>query len=261
MAIYVTGDTHGVFTRINMANFPEQKTMTKADYLIICGDFGCIWDGSASDRYSLDWLNGVKPFTTLFVDGNHENFDLLNAYPVSEWMGGKVHMIRDSVIHLMRGQIYEIGGKLFFTMGGAASHDISDGILETNDPLFRYKKKQLDRVRGMYRVNHVSWWAEEMPCEEEYREAAANLDAVGWKVDYVISHCLPIGVINTLNIMSGGVLDLYGADDLTRFFQDINERLDFRRWYAGHYHDDRRILDKYELLYEKILRIEHEAET
>lgn len=34
------------------------------------------------------WLND-RPFTTLFVDGNHENFDLLNAYPVENWHGGK----------------------------------------------------------------------------------------------------------------------------------------------------------------------------
>ena len=30
----------------------------------------------------------------------------------------------------MRGQVFEIEGKTFFTMGGAASHDIQDGILD-----------------------------------------------------------------------------------------------------------------------------------
>ena len=77
----------------------------------------------------MDWLEG-KPFTTLFVDGNHENFDRLYAYPVEEWHGGKVHKIRPSVIHMMRGQVFAIDGKSVFTFGGASSHDIDGGILE-----------------------------------------------------------------------------------------------------------------------------------
>lgn len=68
------------------------------------------------------WLND-RPFTTLFVDGNHEIFDLLNAYPVENWHGGKIHRIAPSIIHLMRGQLFDIEGKSFFTMGGAESHD------------------------------------------------------------------------------------------------------------------------------------------
>ena len=83
------------------------------NYVIICGDFGLVWSyngESASEKYWLDWLNG-KPFTTLFVSGNHENFDRLMAYPVEEWHGGKVQKIRPSVIHLMRGQVFDICGK------------------------------------------------------------------------------------------------------------------------------------------------------
>jgi len=138
--IFITGDTHGDFTRFNTHIFPEQKEMTKDDYVIVCGDFG-IWDASKRERYWLDWLND-KPFTTLFVTGNHSNYDLLNQYPVSEWNGGSVQYIRDTVIHLMRGQVFDIGGKRCLTMGGASSHDISDGILEPDDPDFRRKKRR-----------------------------------------------------------------------------------------------------------------------
>ena len=43
--IYITGDTHAEFKhRFNMENFSEQKEMTKDDYVIICGDFGGVWD-------------------------------------------------------------------------------------------------------------------------------------------------------------------------------------------------------------------------
>lgn len=77
--IFVTGDTHGDYNRFRTDIFPEQKSMTKADYVIICGDFG-LWSESKEQKHKLDWLED-KPFTTLFVDGNHENYDLLNAYP------------------------------------------------------------------------------------------------------------------------------------------------------------------------------------
>ena len=113
----------------------------------------------------LDWLE-EKSYTTLFVDGNHENFDRLNAYPMEEWHGGKVHKIRPSVLHLMRGQIFNICDKKVFTFGGASSHDISDGILDTEDPDFKTKKKLLDKRRAMYRIKHLSWWKEELASKE-----------------------------------------------------------------------------------------------
>lgn len=116
--IYITGDCHSNFERFNTRNFPEQKEMTKDDYVIICGDFGGVWnkDGESKMETSvLDWLDG-KAFTTLFVDGNHENFDRLYAYPVEMWHGGKVHKIRPSVIHLMRGQIFELEEKRYLLL-------------------------------------------------------------------------------------------------------------------------------------------------
>ena len=81
--IYVTGDCHGNFQKFSTEQFPEQQKLTKDDYVIVCGDFGGVWNyekESNNEKYWLDWLND-KPFTTLFVDGNHENFDRLYNYP------------------------------------------------------------------------------------------------------------------------------------------------------------------------------------
>lgn len=245
--IFITGDTHGDFTRFNSSNFPEQKQMTKDDYVIISGDFG-IWQDTPREQYWLAWLN-AKPFTTLFVDGNHSNFDRLYQMPVSEWHDGQVHFVRDNVIHLMRGQVFEIAEKRFFTMGGAASHDISDGILEPGDPNFTHKRQALDRQRALYRVNHVSWWKEEMPNEKEYETARRNLDACDWQVDYIITHCCPSSIVD---IISGG---LYQPDPLTDFFEEVRNRCDFDYWFFGHYHDNRIIERKYIMLYEQIVEI------
>ena len=89
MAIFLTGDTHGDFSRLLPAAFHEQRDLTKEDYLILCGDFGGVWDGGDAEQQWLDWLE-TRSFTTLFVSGNHENYDLLRNYPISQWHGGLV---------------------------------------------------------------------------------------------------------------------------------------------------------------------------
>jgi len=147
--VYITGDTHADFSRFEESKFSIQTEMTKNDYVIICGDFGGVWTfekESSREKYWLDWLN-ERNFTTLFVDGNHENYTrLYNNYLVEGWHGGKVHKIRPSIYHLMRGEIFKIDGNLSFTFGGASSHDIQDGILnlyENNNFIkHSYKFKQ-----------------------------------------------------------------------------------------------------------------------
>lgn len=89
MAIFITGDTHGDFRRFKKEVFFEQAELTKDDCVICCGDLGGVWDGSAEEQGQLDWPEN-RPFTTLFVSGNHENFDLLAKYPTEEWHGGRV---------------------------------------------------------------------------------------------------------------------------------------------------------------------------
>lgn len=58
--IYITGDCHRNFKRLNTRIFPGQKEMKKEDYVIICGDFGGVWSKGAEDKeekYLMDWLD------------------------------------------------------------------------------------------------------------------------------------------------------------------------------------------------------------
>lgn len=215
--------------------------------MIVCGDFG-YWDDSGEQKYWRKWLT-EKSFTLLWVDGNHENYDMLKAILPVSWNGGKVQYITPSIIHLMRGQVYDIGGVRFFTFGGAASHDIDGGILEPDDPDFKRKKRVLDREGKPYRVNHESWWKEEMPSEEEYNEGLRNLARAGDRVDFVVSHCAPARV---QDIVSEG---LYKQDDLTFYLELQSQTVSFTKWFFGHYHDNRNVLDKFIMLYEQIIRI------
>ena len=96
--IYVTGDTHANIDigKLNTKRFPQQLDLTKKDYLVICGDFGLVWDGSSREMYWQDWLSN-KNFTTLWIDGNHENFDILYQFPLIEMFGGYVREIAPSI--------------------------------------------------------------------------------------------------------------------------------------------------------------------
>ncbi len=251
--IYITGDTHGQFERrFTTGSFPEQKDMTKDDYVIICGDFGGIWDGageSDSEKYWLDWFNG-RSYTLLFIDGNHENFDRIESYPEKEWHGGRIHEIRSSVFHLMRGQVYEIDGKRIFTFGGAASHDISGGILDLDDPEFRKKKKQLDRGFEPYRIKKLTWWEQELPSEDEMNEGMINLQKYNNEVDYIVTHCCSTSTQNAI-----GGKGLYAPDIATDYLERIKNTVAFRKWFFGHYHDNLNVNDKELLIYEQIIRI------
>ena len=164
MSAYITGDTHGGFQRFGMKYFPEHKKMNREDTVIIAGDFGGLWGGTPAEEYWLDWLED-KPFTTAFLDGNHENFAMLNALPERLWHGGRIHEVRPHVLHLMRGQVFDIEGYTFFTMGGASSHDIQDGILDPEEPGFEERYWRMRRARAMFRVNGISWWPEELPSD------------------------------------------------------------------------------------------------
>lgn len=250
--IYVTGDTHGDWIRrLCMDAFPEQKKMTKDDYVIVCGDFG-IWDDSKREKRNLDWLE-ERSFTTLFVCGNHENYDLLDAMPVEEWHGGKVHFVRPSVIHLMRGQLFMLGERSFFAFGGASSHDISDGILDPKDPLFKVKKYVLDKnPYSLYRINHVSWWEREMPNEAEMREGLENLKKAHNQVDYIITHCPFVSLLRQMDGGSG----LYKSDRLSDYLQEIKQTVDYKHWLFGHMHVNKTFhWERSSCLYEQIIRI------
>lgn len=223
--IYVTGDTHADIgiKKLSVKNFPMQKSLTKKDYLIVCGDFGLIWDGSTREIWWKKWLAG-KNFTTLWIDGNHENFDILREFSLQDKFGGKVREIAPNIYHLERGQVLTIDGQRFFVMGGARSHDKE------------------------YRTEHISWWKDEMPSMEEMERGINALDNNGWSVDYVLTHCAPRS-IQTM------IADWYENDPLVSYLERIMVDLQFKRWYFGHYHIDKIMNDQFIALYNKVMLV------
>ncbi len=217
--IMITGDTHGEKARFCDKFLPNESEWSKNDVLIIAGDAGLLYRNDADEQEFLDELE-AKPYTIAFVDGNHENFPAIFSYPQEEWMGGKIHRIRRNVIHLMRGQVFTIEGKTFFTFGGAYSID-------------RYCRKE-----------GVSYWEEEIPSPQEYREASENLKRAGGKVDYIVTHTAPQTVIRML----GKYPDKHDIE-LTGFLDWVMYETKFTTWYFGHWHEDKEITPKFRLLW------------
>jgi predicted phosphodiesterase len=222
---YITGDTHIPcdISKLKTKRFPDSKNLSKNDFLIICGDFGGVWNNDNEELYWRKWLD-CKNFTTLFVDGNHENFNLLNEFEIVDFCNGKARKISDSIYHLMRGQIYEIDGKRIFTFGGAASHDIE------------------------YRTKDKNWWEEELPSERELILAQKNLEAVDWKVDYIVTHCAPTSIQQM-------IAPSYDANRLTDFLETIKEKATYQAWYFGHYHTDGMVEERFVCLFNQINQI------
>lgn len=229
--IYVTGDTHGNAERFDKIRTPEGNELTADDKLIICGDFGFVFYHKSyinefkKSEEDLDYLENL-PYEILFVSGNHENFDRLAEYPEEIRYGGRVKKIRSNIYLLMRGEIFSIEHKTFFAMGGAYS---------------------MDRAK---RRKGYTWWNQELPDKTEYRNASDNLKKYDHKVDYVITHTAPQTVI----YLMGKHPDYHDAE-LTGFFDWMWHDVDFKHWYFGHWHDDKKVDLKATVCYEKTLRI------
>jgi hypothetical protein len=238
--IYITGDTHSDFGRFSSKKWTTGRTLTKDDYVIICGDFGGLWNHPGhmkydSQEHELNWLND-KPWTTLWVDGNHENFNLIKDYPLVEKFGAPVHQIKSSIFHLRRGYIYLIDNKKFFTFGGAESID-----------------------KNMRRTD-VSWWAEELPSIEEEQRGLDNLEKHQFEVDYVITHTAPRTVVSMLGYHSAPMYlidysQIKFLDPTTKYLEHIAQTISFKHWYFGHFHEFKK-LGKYTAIYEQIIKLE-----
>ena len=222
--IYITGDTHGEQSRFIYCQ--DEKGWGADDTIIVCGDFGYIFEDNYSENRFLDDLE-FRPYTICFVDGNHENFNALYKYPEEFWNGGRIHRIRKNIIHLMRGQIFTIEGKKFFAMGGAYSID-------------RYM-----------RTENISWWEQELPNNDEYNEAIENLEKNNMIVDYVITHTAPKEIIYLMKKYP----DSHELG-LNSFLNYIYFDVEFKHWYCGHWHIDKEITDKFRTLWFDINTLE-----
>lgn len=207
--LYLTGDTHGQLDRF-------KSMVLVGRTILICGDFGLPWGGQLAERdtYCLDWLAARRRTRFLFLDGNHENFDLLGILPVKEWQGGRVHELRPNVLHLMRGEVFEIEGLTVFAFGGARSVDKDT------------------------RIPHESWWPQEMPTKADYENAIQNLKRVGNRVDLVVTHAAPLKFLQSEAGKKYRGFETEIRDETSLLLSAIQARIHYKAWFFGHYHTE-----------------------
>ena len=189
---------------------------TENDLLIILGDVGLNFTDTEENR-AFDELFLSATKRIAFLDGNHENFRYIYSYPEENWHGGKVHRLTENIVHLERGYVYEIAGKSFFVFGGCKSSA---------------KWKDL----GL-------WQEEEIPTEQEISRAYENLKKYGNCVDYILTHKYDIGKGTC-------------TEELFNLCRFIDNNVQFKHWYAGHWHTNKRVDEKHTFVYDEIVAIE-----
>ena len=221
--IYLAADIHGHIRIERLKSLLQSYTLTDSDYLIILGDAGIIW--SETEHKEVQSFYESLSLTTLFVDGNHENFDLLETYPVVKSFGGNAHKISDKIFHLMRGEIYNIDGKTFFVFGGGFS------------------------LKKLTNSSPVNVWEQEMPSEEEYLNGLKNLAKYDYTVDYMLSHVAPKKMAYEMWIP---LLDQ--EIELNNYLEEVRKKTAYKKWFFGHHHKDRDG-ENWSAIYDRVLRL------
>lgn len=229
--IYVIADPHREFEDI--LDFCKENHTSTEDILIILGD--------AEINYYLDYRDSKLkeelsqcPITFFSVYGNHEERpEYVFGYQEKSWHGGKVYYqdVYPNLLFAKDGEIYDFAGKKAIVIGGAYSVD-------------KY-----------YRVkNQEPWFCTEQPPEKIKAYVEAQLEKYGWKVDYVFSHTVPLKYVPERKLLP--FICQEEVDKSTEEWLDrIEGRLDYGRWYCGHYHCDMEI-DRVRILYWQIKELE-----
>ncbi len=233
MAIYICGDTHKTFT--NFEKIVEENYLIEDDIIIVAGDFGFYFKGDSNEKRFKGILKKL-PCQIAFVDGNHENFEMLSKLSIKEMFGSEVGYDEEyEIIHLKRGNIYNIQGHKILTIGGAFSVD-----------------------RNL-RIENVNIWSKKEILSNEEKEKINNLMKYENTVDYIITHTCPKFIVNYFH--DYGLLNpetvpnwfVFNTEQ-EEYFDIVAKHFNFKKWIFGHYHFDINI-DKYSCLFENYIKI------
>lgn len=229
MRLFLTGDTHGGLSvgKLSEKNWPEQNNLNREDLLIILGDFGFIWsdEPNNAERYWMELFN-ERNYRVAFVDGNHENHPRLSEMPEVSFHGGIAGQVSENIWHLKRGEIYRIGNKDIFVMGGA------------------------DSIDKFARKPGISWWKDEIPSPEEMEHALNNLEKYDYNVDYILTHTLPKKVVSSFMRWFEKTYDPAAI-----FLDIVNDHCSYEKWFGAHFHEDFEY-GKFQVLYQQIIEVE-----
>lgn len=234
MSIYFVGDTHGGINerKLYPENFPNYESCSKKDTLIQLGDFGYIWDTDTTKSHErIKRMKNVfenKNWGDVFVCfGNHENYNLIEQYPIEEKNGGRVYRISDNIYGMLRGEVYTIDGYKIFSCGGASSIDKNSRTL------------------------NIDYFKQEDLTYSEIENALSNLEKHNNTVDFIVSHTCSASTLERMCSYFNMYLGEFDTQNI--FLEDIKHRIRWKYWLFGHFHQDIAISKNELCVFEHIL--------
>ena len=223
--IYITGDTHREFSRLNYI-----KNIRENDMLIVLGDAGINYCLDNEDISYKEYLKEFK-MKIFCVRGNHEERpENIDSYKEVDMFGGKVYIEENypNLIFAKDGEIYNIDGKSFLVIGGAYSIDKN------------------------YRLHYgYKWFKDEQLTDIEMKNILEKVK--GKHFDIVLTHTCPYKYEPTETFLND--IDQTKVDKTTEHFLDkVEESISYNKWYCGHYHIEKKI-DKLQFMFEKVYEI------
>ena len=220
---FITGDTHGELEDLASAS----RILSFEDTLIVLGDFGFIWRLDHEEvMRELKAVVDACPFQIAFLDGNHENFTkIAQMEEIIDWNGGKAGLLPYGIIHLLRGEVYNLNNEKVAVIGGA------------------------DSVDRWARTEGLSWWMEETVTAADAEKLIENTKELEDVI--ILSHDAPaqlIGILKHLN----GINAMSVTSESQRNLQTVCDNVKFKKWCFGHWHIDKELNERFECFYHNI---------
>lgn len=218
--LYLCGDTHGWLDVEKLRRYFILQSLNgqlnKKDILVILGDTAIGWNNTYQYTNKLYEFYNNLGIEVVVVGGNHDNYNFLDALPKVRKFGSSVGKIHDGIYYLNKGKVYNLNGIKAFVFGGA---------------------HQIDIVQSC-RVENIDWWRHEDPTFMDTEIAFESLQKCNNTVDLVLTHTLPKSIVPLVLGRYSSICECNTQD----FLEHIREQVQFKHWFAGHFHVDKHIV-------------------
>lgn len=231
--IFVKGDCHGNFTFLKQ--WCKVNKTTTNDYLVLCGDAGINFYLNKTDE-KLKKRISECPITLICIHGNHEerpkniesySFKYSDEFKCNIWIEEKYPNIifpQDGVIELL--------GHKCLVLGGAYS---------------------IDKYYRIYR--NLTWFPEEQMSDEDKERILKILEKEN-SFEYIFSHTAPLNYERELIDLFLPGINQYEVDkSMEKFLSEVHDKINFKHWFFGHFHDSFDLTDKVTILYNNIVEL------
>ena len=251
--IYITGDTHGNFDRIEY--FCDKQKTTKNDVMIILGDVGANYYGNRTDWRKKQWLNSM-PITFMFIRGNHEmrpDKDWPIRTKATDTYTGSFIIEQEfpDLLYMQDGRMYGLntsdGWKKAFVIGGAYSVD------------------KYYRLGAYAAGNHgARWFEDEQLSPEEMENVKKNMKTVlerEQKLNFILTHTCPLSmepVDMFLPMIDQSTVDNsmeVFLDEIKHMMEDKDGKPTYETWFCGHWHTDRTAPDNFRFMFKDVVSL------